>query len=44
MAEAKTGDLEARLTALQEEIRMLKSSVLPLLSEIRARLLQGNEA
>lgn len=45
MAAEITAELEARLAAIQEELRVLKESVLPMLVEIRERLLRPpNEA
>jgi hypothetical protein len=45
MPDPQTDDLEARLSAIQEELRVLKETVLPMLVEIRERLLRPpNEA
>ena len=40
MAQDQTENLEARLAALQEEMRVLKEQMLPMLMEIRERLLR----
>jgi hypothetical protein len=44
MADEKADGLESRLNALQEELRLLKETVLPMLIEIRERLLRRDEA
>ncbi len=43
MPEENTQDLETRLTALEVEMRMFRETVLPMLGEIRQRLLMRNE-
>jgi|GEM_PF-2700818 len=43
MPPEKQDDLEVRLSAIQEDLRLLKESVLPMLTEIRERLLRRNE-
>ncbi|MEX0762843.1 MAG: hypothetical protein WD208_00690 [Dehalococcoidia bacterium] len=41
MADSK--DLEARLKAIEEEVRLIKEVVLPMLADIRGRLLTPDE-
>ncbi len=44
MVQGKNDGLDAQLAAVQEELRLLKETVIPMLLELRERLLRRDEA